>query len=187
MVLIPIRIFVVFLLVSLLVSSCGSSRDEGLSSSSDPEKIIVTDTLPDITTAWDTEFSASHILITWYTPVRKIVSGNEEEIPESIDSMSVAGDEAPEQIHILTIDERKALVLIRDIQDDILSGQATFEEMAFNYSHCTSATDSGRLPDFTRGAFTEELDSTVFALEPGEISGIIRTRFGYHLVKRLGS
>ncbi len=33
----------------------------------------------------------------------------------------------------------------------------------------------------------KELDSTITALQPGEISGIIRTRFGYHLVKRSGS
>ncbi len=216
MVRIPIGIFAVFCLVSLLVSSCGSSNDTDISASPDPDKILVTDTLPDQATTMETEFlRAAHILITWYIPVEDRVSDSEEDAPEPIDIVLgdeedapepidivlgdeedapepidiVLGDEedAPEPIDIVLGDEEDALQLIRVIQDEILSGQATFEEMAFNYSHCTSAVDSGRLPDFTSGAITEELDSTIFALEPGEISGIIRTRFGYHLVKRLDS
>lgn len=188
MVRISIRTITGFCLVSLLVSSCGSGDDTDSSALPDPDMIIFTDTLPDPVTTVEAEFiSAAHILITWYTPPEDSVSTDEDEALELIDSTSVAEDEIPEQIHIVSIDEDEALDQIQDIQNEILSGQATFEEMAFNYSHCTSAVDSGRLPDFTCGAITEELDSTIFALEPGEISGIIRTRFGYHLVKRLGS
>ncbi len=149
-----------FCLVPLLVFSCGASDETGKNPLPDPDGVIVTDAFPDTDSTGDTEFiSAAHILITWYTAPADSGSG----------------------------DERIALRVIRDIQDEILSGQVTFEEMAFNYSHCTSAADSGRLPVFTSGGITEELDSTIAALEPGEISGIVRTRFGYHLVKRLGS
>lgn len=159
MIRIPIGIIIGFCLVPLLVVSCGSSHDTGSSAPADPDEIMVPDSLPDPTTASGVEFlKASHILITW-SPIEDNLSQTEED----------------------------ALNQIQNIQDEILTGQATFEEMAFNYSHCTSAADSGRLPDFTSGAITEELDSTLFALEPGEISGIIRTRFGFHLVKRLES
>ncbi len=149
-----------FCLMSLLVLSCGSNDDTGEDASPDPGRIIVADVLPDSTSTGDVEFlKAAHILITWYTAPQDSVS----------------------------YDDDNALNVIRSIRNEILSGQVTFEAMAFNYSHCTSAADSGRLPAFTAGGITEELDSTIAALEPGEISGIIRTRFGYHLVKRLGS
>ncbi len=145
-------------LASLLVLSCGFSDDTGADASPDPDMIVAGTSL-DPVSATETEFfRAAHILITWNTAPQDSMSG----------------------------DEGNALRIMRDIRDEILSGRVTFEEMAFNYSHCTSAADSGRLPDFTSGAITEELDSTISALEPGDMSGIIRTRFGYHLVKRLG-
>ncbi|NOQ23281.1 MAG: hypothetical protein GQ565_11620 [Candidatus Aegiribacteria sp.] len=174
MVRISIRTKAGFCLLSLLMFSCGSRDDTGSSASPDSDKIIVTDTLPDLTTVGGAEFlMAAHILIAWDISVEASVSGGEEE--------------ARRRVYIVSDAEDDALDQIRDIQDEILSGRVTFEEMAFSYSHCTSAADSGRLPDFTGGAITEELDSAISALEPGEISGIIRTRFGYHLVKRLGS
>jgi len=149
-----------FCLTSLLVFSCVSDDDAAENVLPDTDTLTGTYVLPDQASTSDIEFiRAAHILITWST--------------SSEDSIS--------------IDDANAFRVIRNIQDEILSGQATFEEMAFNYSHCTSSADSGRLPAFTSGGITEELDSTISALEPGEISGIIRTRFGYHLVKRLDS
>ena len=148
-----------FCLAPLLVLSCGAYEETGENVIPDPE-IIVADTSPDLVSTADSEFlSAAHILIAW---------------------SNAPGDS-------LSYDDGNALISISSIRDEILSGQVTFEEMAFNHSHCTSAADSGRLPVFTSGGITEELDSTIAALQPGEISGIIRTRFGYHLVKRLGS
>ena len=149
-----------FCLAPLLMLSCGSTDDTGENTSTDPERTVITDIIPEPASTGDTEFlRAAHILITWDSA--------------SEDSVSYS--------------EGNALRVIQGIRNDILSGRATFEEMAFNYSHCTSAPDSGRLPDFTSGGISEELDSTITALTPGEISGIIRTRFGYHLLKRSGS
>ncbi len=149
-----------FCIAPLLMLSCGSTDDAGENTSAEPDGIAVAAIVHEPVSTRDTEYlSAAHILITWSTT--------------SEDSVS--------------FEESDALRVIQGIRNDILSEQATFEEMAFNYSHCTSAPDSGRLPDFTSGGISEELDSTITALQPGEISGIIRTRFGYHLVKRLGS
>ncbi len=149
-----------FCLAPLLMLSCGSTDDTAENTLTDPERTAITDIIPEPDSAGDAAFlRAAHILITWDSA--------------SEDSVSYS--------------EGNALRVIQGIRNDILSGRATFEEMAFNYSHCTSATDSGRLPDFTSGGISEELDSTITALQPGEISGIIRTRFGYHLLKRFGS
>jgi parvulin-like peptidyl-prolyl isomerase len=150
-----VRQIPVLCVMSLYLSSCGSSDEAVSERSPSAEQAISTDSMPDIAAAGHSRFMrASHILITW---------GSD----------------------FTAVSEADALVRISNIQDEILSGRATFEEMAFNHSDCTSAADSGRLPAFTAGAVTEELDSTVCALEPGEMSGIVRTRFGYHLVKRL--
>jgi len=153
------RILAGFCLFSLLVFSCGSHDDSSANPSTDPDKTEFTDAFIEPASINDAELlRAAHIFITWSTSHEDSMSG----------------------------DEANALRIIRNIQSEILSGQATFEEMAFNYSQGTSAADSGVLPEFTRGGITEELYSTISSMEPGEISGIIRTRFGYHLVKRLG-
>lgn len=159
MALILARILAAGCAAALLFASCGVSDNMNSGRENNAERIANTDTLPALPVISEIEYlRAAHILITWNT---------------------VKGDTAANR--------EDALEAIQNIQDSILSGQATFEEMAFDYSHCTSAADSGMLPAFTTGGITAELDSTVSALEPGETSGIIRTRFGYHLVKRLGS
>lgn len=81
---------------------------------------------------------------------------------------------------------RDALDRITEIGDMIASGEESFEALAYRYSECPSAVDSGRLPAFTRGTLARSLDSAAAALAPGEISGVLRTRSGYHILKRTG-
>ncbi|MFO8184781.1 MAG: peptidylprolyl isomerase [Candidatus Aegiribacteria sp.] len=83
------------------------------------------------------------------------------------------------------MDDREARMMMESIQDMLASGEADFETLAREYSRCPSSSDGGRLPAFTEGAVAWPLDSAVAELAPGEVSGIVRTRFGYHLVKRL--
>lgn len=47
-----------------------------------------------------------------------------------------------------------------------------------------SARDSGYLPPSPRGAFVTAFDSAGWRLGPGEVSGIVETPFGYHIIKR---
>ncbi|MCK4671469.1 MAG: peptidylprolyl isomerase, partial [Candidatus Aegiribacteria sp.] len=79
----------------------------------------------------------------------------------------------------------EAQMLTERIQADILEGDVTFKDMAYQYSDCTTAQDSGMLPEFARGAMIEEFENAAFVLEPGEMSGIVETRFGLHLIKRI--
>ena len=44
-------------------------------------------------------------------------------------------------------------------------------------------TNGGQLPPFGRGQMVPEFDAQVFAMEPGEIRGPIKTQFGYHIIK----
>ncbi|MFQ5431745.1 MAG: peptidylprolyl isomerase [Nitrospinota bacterium] len=58
-----------------------------------------------------------------------------------------------------------------------------FEELAKQYSEGPSAPNGGDLGYFPRGAMVPEFEKAAFALKPGEVSGIVRTQFGLHLIK----
>jgi hypothetical protein len=47
-----------------------------------------------------------------------------------------------------------------------------------------SKADSGYLPPSPRGRFVVPFDSAAWKLDPGQVSGIVRTDFGYHIIKR---
>jgi peptidyl-prolyl cis-trans isomerase C len=48
-----------------------------------------------------------------------------------------------------------------------------------------SASGGGELPWATKGRFAPPFEKTAFALKPGEVSGLVRTRFGFHIIKLL--
>lgn len=58
-----------------------------------------------------------------------------------------------------------------------------FDNLIANYSNDYSMTPDGYY--FTHGYMLEEIENTVFELEIGEISEIVRTVNGYHIIKRL--
>jgi hypothetical protein len=60
---------------------------------------------------------------------------------------------------------------------------ADFTEIATNESEGPSAGDGGELGEFGRGEMVPEFEEAAFALQPGEISDIVETQFGYHIIK----
>ena len=47
-----------------------------------------------------------------------------------------------------------------------------------------SAADSGYLPPRPRGGFITAFDSAGWTLKPGEVSGVVQTPYGYHVIRR---
>lgn len=66
----------------------------------------------------------------------------------------------------------------------ILSGETTLSQLATKYSDCSSAKRGGDLGLFNRGAMQKPFEDAAFALNVGEISDIIETESGLHLIER---
>jgi peptidyl-prolyl cis-trans isomerase D len=60
-----------------------------------------------------------------------------------------------------------------------------FAKLAEKYSQGPSAKNGGDLGYFARGTMVKPFEDAVFSMKKGEISGPIRTRFGFHIIKVL--
>lgn len=81
--------------------------------------------------------------------------------------------------HILVDNEEKAKELLNQIN----SGDISFEDAARANSSCPSKENGGNLGEFTRGQMVPEFDQAVFEMNVGEVTGPVKTQFGYHLIK----
>ncbi len=71
---------------------------------------------------------------------------------------------------------------IEAIREEILAG-ADFAELAREHSDDGSALQGGDLGAFGRGQMVPEFERAAFALEEGEISEIVQTQFGFHIIE----
>lgn len=94
----------------------------------------------------------------------------------------------PERIHAAHIvkhapqgySEPNAYTSALNIREQIRQG-ASFEELAVQHSDCPD--QAGDLGIFSRGQMVDAFDEVVFNLQPGEVSDVFQTPFGYHIAK----
>jgi peptidyl-prolyl cis-trans isomerase C len=81
-------------------------------------------------------------------------------------------------------DEEKlaARIKIEDVQKKIEAGD-DFADLARQYSEGPSNVSGGDLGYFDRKKMVKPFSDAAFALKPGEVSDIVETRFGFHLIK----
>lgn len=83
-----------------------------------------------------------------------------------------------------TRSQDEARQLAEELSGMIAGDSLTFEQAAIEYSDCPSGAQGGDLGRFGRGSMVPAFEEAAFSLEPGEVSGIVETEFGYHLIKR---
>lgn len=79
--------------------------------------------------------------------------------------------------HILVESQEEAQALVEDLE-----GGADFAELAREHSTGPSGPNGGQLGWFTAGMMVPTFEEAVFALEVGEVSPPVETRFGWHVI-----
>ncbi len=83
--------------------------------------------------------------------------------------------------HILVKDKALAERLLAKIK-----GGARFEALARDFSTCPSKSKGGDLGWFGPGKMVPAFEQACSRLSVGRISGLVRTQFGYHIIKLTG-
>ncbi|MCL1826719.1 MAG: peptidylprolyl isomerase [Candidatus Cloacimonetes bacterium] len=78
--------------------------------------------------------------------------------------------------------DKQALATIEDVRDRVNRGE-DFGQLAQEFSECPSAAQLGDLGFFARGMMVPEFENAAFRLDIGGVSEIVKTQFGYHLIK----
>ncbi len=91
----------------------------------------------------------------------------------------------PEGQRIKSTTRAQAIQNVEKLREVIVSGQYKFEDVAYSYSDCSSAKSGGDLGFFERGAMQKPFEDAAFALEVGQVSGIVLTDSGVHIIKRI--
>jgi len=115
-------------------------------------------------------------LKTYYEQNVSRIGGQEERRASHI--LIAAGKDAP------AAERAKAKAKAEEVLAQAKKSPDSFAELAKKYSQDPgSAVKGGDLDYFTRGAMTKPFEDAAFALKPGEISGIVESEFGFHIIK----
>lgn len=82
-----------------------------------------------------------------------------------------------------TRSKEEAAAQIGELRAQIEGGTA-FADIARDNSDCPSGAQGGDLGMFGRGQMVPEFETATFAMEVGDLSDVVETDFGYHLIQR---
>lgn len=114
-----------------------------------------------------------------------------EDFKNNVVRVQILRDKLSEKIMSDEEISKDAYDKISDILEQAKSGR-DFAELAKENSECPSSAQGGSLGDFAKIAedaegkhphMVEPFEEAAFALNPGGISDIVKTQFGYHIIK----
>lgn len=128
--------------------------------------------------------------------IKKQITLSEDDLREYYKQNAIryAGAEERRAAHILinvkpgaAADEKaKAKAKAEALLAEARKNPAGFGELAKRNSQDEgSARNGGELDYFRRGAMTKPFDDTAFAMKPGEISDVVESEYGFHIIKLL--
>ena len=80
--------------------------------------------------------------------------------------------------HILVKTETEAKKILEELKKG-----ASFAKLAQQKSECPSKKRGGDLGWFGRGKMVPEFEKAAFSLKKGELSNVVKTQFGFHIIK----
>jgi peptidyl-prolyl cis-trans isomerase C len=85
--------------------------------------------------------------------------------------------------HILTQTEEEAKAALKRLK----AGE-DFAKVAKEISTDPSAENGGKIPEVMKGDLSDipEFEAALFKLKPGQVSGVVKTKIGYHIIKKIG-
>jgi len=84
----------------------------------------------------------------------------------------------------ITISKQEALEQLKGYIEQIESGEKSFLELASQFSDCSSAKRGGDLGMFGRNQMQKPFEEASFVLKVGEMSDIVDTDSGVHIILR---
>lgn len=99
-------------------------------------------------------------------------------IPERVAVSQIVATPAP-----MENAREEALKLARQLRDSLLNHDKSIEELARRHSNGPSASNGGRLGMISLNDLVAEYSAAAAALDPGEISEVVETSFGFHVIR----
>ena len=84
----------------------------------------------------------------------------------------------------ITRSKEEAIANIEKMKAEI-KNMEDWDKLALEYSECRSAAQGGDLGMFGRGAMQKEFEDAAFSLAVGEVSGLVDSDSGIHIIIRL--
>lgn len=84
----------------------------------------------------------------------------------------------------ITLSKEDAHARIAEFETEIKEGKISLGELASKESDCSSYRRKGDLGYFNRGDMQKEFEDAAYALKVGEISPIVESSSGFHLIQR---
>lgn len=115
--------------------------------------------------------------------VDKQITTEEVEIPEEVTAKHILVAYKGSERSTVTRSQTEAQARIAEVQAKLAEG-ADLGELAATYSDDPgSALTGGELGSFGRGAMTQTFEDAVFSMEVGQVSGVVESPFGYHIIE----